>query len=345
MAGAAGSDAPSSRPRQRVERRVDVGLGVVDVPRRRAAARRARPRRSRPPRAARGRPATSAETIAESDGSSPRPGAEAVREPDVVRVDRLDADRVDELQRGLRADPREPRRRAVEAARGRRRGAAAGRSTRRATSSPANQPAAAGTIALEALGPHGHERGAARRHQPLVGVADDDVEARRVERQPAAAPASRRRRVIAPCAAAAAAIASRSATSPVAICTALNGDDVRARVDRVRRARRARTSRTVDAAVLLGHEREEHRGEVDVRREHPRAVGQRGGDEADELGDRRAGRDGLGRDADERREARRARRSSPRPSAPSSCARRASRRAPPAAPPTRSRAAARSSRC
>ena len=116
---------------------------------------------------------------------------------------------------------------------------------------------------VEPLGPDRHERRSARREHPLVGVGGDDVERRRVERQPA--DGLRRvddRHHVVP--AAAAAIASRSATSPVAICTALNATtSTSGPISPASSA--AGTRRTRHAAVLLGHEREEDGRELDVR--------------------------------------------------------------------------------
>ena len=196
----------------------------------------------------------------------PEAGAEAVRQADVVGVDGLDPDRVDERDGGHRADPRNhageaSRRRAVDARR------SGGPKYELCTSSPAHHPAAAGTMPSRRSGAHGHERRAARRHQPLVGVADDDVEAPGVERQPARGlgRVDHRHRAV---------LGGRGGDRVEVGDLAgrhlhrARGHDVRARVDRsgdlVGRHEPHR-----HAAMGLGHEREEDRGEVDVRARAP----------------------------------------------------------------------------
>ena len=170
---------------QRLERPVDVRLGVVEVPRRaHAAAAHGRPD-PRPLEARRG-----VGHVDEDDRRvarlEPEAGPEAVREPEVVRVDRA-------RRRSPRAARARARRRPSCArparcrAGGRRpRAAAAAPKYVACTSSPAYQPAAVGTISASRSGRDRHVRGAARREQPLVAGRDDDVEAVPVERQPAA---------------------------------------------------------------------------------------------------------------------------------------------------------------
>ncbi len=84
------------------EKRVSPLRSVAHHARRRAAARwrRRRARRRRSP----------------SRRRQPEAGAEAVREPDVVRVDGVDADVLEQRQRRRRAHPAQPRGRDVEAA-------------------------------------------------------------------------------------------------------------------------------------------------------------------------------------------------------------------------------------
>ena len=188
-----------------------------------------------------------------------------------------------------------------------------------------------------------HVRRAARREQPLVARRRRRRRSRTRRAGATRRPGSRRPASALRGRCAAAAIASRSATSPVAICTALNATT--SVVPSIAPASSAAgTVRTV-TPVRLDEERKERRGELDVRREDARSVRQRRGDEADEARDRRA-------DGDRRRRApRRAERTTPapprstRPTAPSSSGPCASRRAPPGAHPRPAAAAARSSQC
>ncbi len=76
------------------------------------------------------------------------------------------------------------------------------------------------------------------------------------------------------------------------------GDDVDVRAD-LGNELGGRNEPNGDAAVLLHEEREEERGELDVGHEHPRAVRNRGRDEADERRDVRADGDRLDGNADE----------------------------------------------
>ena len=143
-------------------------VAIDQPPPARRAPRRRRPRccrrattvRSRPPRSAamiparssRSRPpGTSATTIAESDGSSPSPARKRLARPTSCAW--IASTPIATTSSSAGCVPTQQNH-AGEASRRRAssRGAAAGRSTRRARSSPAHQPAAAGTIALEALG-------------------------------------------------------------------------------------------------------------------------------------------------------------------------------------------------
>ena len=158
---------------------------------RRAAARRAAPRRSRRARGARRRRARSHRDDRAVGRLEAEAGAEAVGERDIVVVYGADADSVEQLERRLRADPREPRRRGVEAAR------VGGQAQRRAEVAGVHVGAGvpAGGVRHDVRQPFvvdRHEGGSARGGQPLVAARR---RRRRTGRRPAAAsrrPASRR---------------------------------------------------------------------------------------------------------------------------------------------------------
>ena len=134
-----------------------------------------------------------------------------------------------------------------------------------------------GHDALEDIGAHGHERRAARGHQPLVGVADDDVEARGVDRQPAARlrGVDERER----------AVLRRGRGDRVEVGHLAGRHLHRAERDDVRSRSRSRSASSAAGRgarrprALLDEEREQHRGELDVGGEHARAVRDRRGDE------------------------------------------------------------------
>ena len=248
---------------------------------RRAAARRARPRRCRPPRAARGRPGRRPRRSRESDGSSPRPARKRFARPTSWALMASTPIALTSASGGLRADPREPRRRGVEAARGRRQ--AQRRAEVRAVHVLARVPAGGRAARCRRGAPARTVMNAVPRGdmQPLVGVADDDVEARRRRTAASPRPGSRRSPSSRRGAAAAAAIASRSATSPVAICTALAATtSVRASIAPATLVgrRRAAPSRR-DASWAMNGNRTEAKSMSG--REHARAVGQGRGDEAE----------------------------------------------------------------
>ena len=102
---------------------------------------------------------------------------------DVVLVDRLDAHVLQQLQRGQRADPREPGGRGVEPA------GVVGEPQRRPDVGlvhvVAGEPARGLRQDVEPLGRDRHPRRPARRDQPLVAGGHEEVEAVGVERQPA----------------------------------------------------------------------------------------------------------------------------------------------------------------
>ena len=171
---------------ERVQRRVDVRLGVVDVERRAQAARAGGGHDPRPRELLR-----RVRDVGGDDrgvpAARPRPRGSGSR-AEVVRVDRLDADLVDQLQRRLGPDPAEPRGGGVEAARGvrqpQRRAELVGQRVRwRRTSPPDAASSASASASLE-----DHERRAARAHQPLVARRRP---ARRSASRPAAASRSR----------------------------------------------------------------------------------------------------------------------------------------------------------
>ena len=116
------------------------------------------------------------------------PGAEAVRELEIVLVDGLDADLVEELQERGSVPTHEnhagdvSKRRAVRASR------SGGPNWSFSGSVAANQPGLVRREAVDERLVEDHERGAARAHQPLVGGAG---ERRRSGSRPPAASRSR----------------------------------------------------------------------------------------------------------------------------------------------------------
>ena len=150
--------------------------------------------RTRPPRTAALIPArsrraaasgTSTNTIAESPGSSPRPARKRFASSRSCAWIALDADLLEQRERGCGADPAVPGGRGVEPA-------GIGCEPQRPAEVRrvhvlAGEPAGGGRDDLgEPLRRDRHVRGAARREQPLVARHDDDVEAVPVEREPAA---------------------------------------------------------------------------------------------------------------------------------------------------------------
>ncbi len=147
-----------------------------------------------------------------------------------------------------------------------------------------------------------HERRTPRRHQPLVGVRDDHVEARRIEGKPAGG----LRRV-------------DDGQHAVLLRGRRDGaqvgdlarrhlhraerDDVHVRADRVGELVRCDEPNR-HAAVLLHQEREEERGELDVGRQYPRSVRNGRGDLTHERRDVRPDRDRLDGNIHETREGR-----------------------------------------
>ena len=260
---------------QRPEREVDVGLGVVQVERQSCRARPGAHPHARVLQALR-----RACDLEPHDRRRSRlhaePGAQAVRQPDVVRVDRVDARRLDERERRQRAHPAQPRRRGVEPSR------VVGQAQRRAVDRGPHvragvPPRRVGTDLVEALRADRQERGAARRDEPLVRGAGQEVEAAGVERQP---PARLRRVHERPGPVRGGRRRDRIEVGQLARggLHGADGDEMRAAVDRVGHVGE-RHDRDLDTAVGLGEEREQHGGEVALGGDDPRAVGDRRGDE------------------------------------------------------------------
>ena len=150
---------------------------------------------------------------------------------------------------------------------------------------------------LEALGPDGHERRSARGEHPLVGVGRDDVERRRVEREPAN---GLRRVHHGHHVVRASGGCDLGEVGDLARCH-LHGaerDDVDVRPDFADELGR-RDEPDAHAAVLLSHEREEDGREVDVRSEDAGAVGDRRRDHAEQRRDVGRDRDVLDGNSDE----------------------------------------------
>ena len=165
-------------------------------------------------------PGHSTDTIAELLGARSIAVAEPVGQPHVVRVDRLDADLVEQLQG--RAGRRPTRTRRVRCRGGARRvrAAAAGRCRPRRRPRPRTSPPVTGRSRRGAPG----RRSSTPCRAARSATCSPRRRGSRSGRPRAAAsprPGWRRARVMTSWASAAARIASRSATSPVDICTAL----------------------------------------------------------------------------------------------------------------------------
>ena len=269
------------------------------------------------------------------------PARNRFAERHVVRVDRLDADLVEQLQGGQGADPREPGGGGVEPAR------VVGEPQRRADVGLVDvlarePPRLRRHDRVESLGGDGHPRRPARREQPLVAGGDEEVEAVGLERQPARGlrRVDHREHVV----------GLGRGEDRVEVGDLARGHLHGAEGDGVGVRSRSTSASCAgrdrgDLEPRLGEEREEGGGELDLRHHDAAAGRQRGGDEADEAGDGRADRDAARTPCRRASRTRRGRRRSTRSSPPSSCARRATPRAPAAARPSRPAAAGRSSRC
>ena len=326
---------------KRVERRVDVRLGVVEVE-----------RRAQPARAGGGHDPGPREPLGRVRDVGAHDRGVARRSPSPARKRFASARScswivstpISLITRSdrLGADPREPRGRGVEAPR------ALAEPQRRAelVLQRVRRRVPARLVRSQPLGERvveHHERRPARAHQPLVGGARDGVEARRVERQPADPV--------------------RRVDHGQRVVVARRGGDVVERGDLARRGLHGDTATTsteasiasasrvqrhhVDrhAALRLGQEREQQRGELRLGRDHARAVRDRRPRPARSA--RRRSRRRRPARAARARASRTppARGRSPRSSAPSSRGPRASPPARSAAPPTPGPAAARSSPC
>ena len=209
--------------------------------------------------------------------------------------DRLDADREQRLERRRRGDPVEPGRRRIQPPGG------VGDPERSAVVRPVR--VVSGVPAGEQrLGPveqplrRRHERRAARGEQPLVARADERVEARRVEREPAAGLGrvdDRQRLVRGGRPEHGVDVGDRS----VRRLDGAEGHDVRQLVHRV--GEPVERDRHHVEPLLVHQEREQQGGEIDLRHDHAGAVGHRGRDYADEGRDGRSRRHPLGWHADQ----------------------------------------------
>ena len=176
---AAGLNPPARRARRRRRRRCCTDATTP------AADRRAAPRRCPPARAARHRRRVGPTRSRCSTAPSPRPARKRLARATSCSYTAAMPIRLSNSRAGLRADPREPRRRGVEPA------GVGGQPQRRAEVAGVHVGAgvpARGVrddVGLPLVGDR-HPGRAARRGQPLVAGADDGAEARRVDRQPAA---------------------------------------------------------------------------------------------------------------------------------------------------------------
>ena len=285
---------------------------------------------------------TSALTIAESRLRQPEAGAEAVGEPQVVLVDRLDADPL--MSRSAGSVPTHEnqagdvsKRRAPGPSRsGGPNWSLTGR--RRRTSRPGAASAARQLVVED------HERRPARAHQPLLGGASDGVEAARVEREPPdgvrRGSRSARRGMLRPQRFRRAPRPHRSTTAP-----RRHRDDIDRRVERRKRAgpaARHQPSRRARPGPGTGTAATTNSGSGASTREPSGIATATCEINPDTFAPTHHL---LGASADERRELPPACDPSPRSSAPSSRAPRANPPGPSAAPPRPGPAAVRSSRC
>ena len=234
-----------------------------------AAARHVQPHGYPRARASRAASSASQKTIAESPGSSPRPARKRFARATSCSLIASTPISSITARAGAVADPHEPRRRGIETpgARGEPEGRAEERLERILARVP---PCRLGRDVREELGTDRHERGPARRHHPLVGVSYDHVEAARLERQPA----DRLRRIhdrqhV---------VIGRSRGDRVEVrdlarghLHRAEGDDVDVSVDLSSEFGGGHESDR-DSAALLHEERKEQRCELDVGRQHARAV-------------------------------------------------------------------------